>query len=160
MFQLVRFIDNTFKFKNHFYSFHKHQKENLITLYNKIHIQLQDYPSGHFNYHQYGNRIKHFEREDKFELMLVAIEENSGHMIVLKTIEWGKSISLQYDCTKEMHERLKLNHLNTCCKVKHSQFIRLLRKYITDILSSQKLLLMVVRSFFFIFQIFFFRLSY
>ena len=45
--------------------------------------------------------------------MLTAIEENSGHMILLATIEWGKSLCLKYDSTKPIHSRMELTHLKS-----------------------------------------------
>lgn len=63
----------------------------------KKQIQLQDFPSASVPTKIHGNKLNQIERDDKFELMLTAIEENSGHMIVLKTIEWEKSVNLQYD---------------------------------------------------------------
>ena len=60
-------------------------------------------------------KLKRIIRDDSFELMLTAIEENSGHMIILATIEWGKSLCLEYDSKKSMHSRISLNSLNTYC---------------------------------------------
>ena len=65
-------------------------------------------------------KFNKFEREDEFELMLTAIEENSGHMIVLATIEWGKSLSFKYDHSKPVDSRLKLTHLKSRYYIKYS----------------------------------------
>ena len=54
-----------------------------------------------------------FDRDDEFELMLTAIEENSGHMIILATIEWGKSLCLEYDKAKPINSRIELTHLKS-----------------------------------------------
>ena len=64
-----------------------------------------------------------FERDDEFELMLTAIEENSGYMIILATIEWGKSLCIEYNKTKPMHDRLELTHLKSHYYVIKSKFI-------------------------------------
>ena len=61
-----------------------------------------------------------FERDDEFELMLTAIEETSGYMIILATIEWEKSLSFEYDKTKPVNSRLKLTRLKSHYKIKHS----------------------------------------
>ena len=58
-------------------------------------------------------KFNKFERDDEFELMLTAIEENSGYMIILATIEWGKSLCIEYNKTKPMHDRLELTHLKS-----------------------------------------------
>ena len=68
----------------------------------------------------FDQKLNKIGRDDNFELRLAAIEENSGHLITMATIEWGKRIVLQYDCSKEMHSRLKLNELNSYCEFKHS----------------------------------------
>lgn len=67
-----------------------------------------------------SNPIDKFEREDEFELMLAAIEENSGHMIILTTIEWKKLLCIKYDKTKPMHDRLELTHLESHYKINDS----------------------------------------
>ena len=64
-----------------------------------------------------------YKRDNKFELKLIAVEENSGSINVLKTFTWGKTISIEYDQNQQLHTRLKLNHLNTFCKLKHSEFV-------------------------------------
>ena len=82
---------------------------------------MQDFPSSNMFTSLNGNKLKKLHKDINFELRLTAIEENSGHMIVLSTIEWGKSIILQYDSSsQEMNSRLKLNHLNGYCKFKRS----------------------------------------
>ena len=82
---------------------------------------MQDFPSSNMFTSLNGNKLKKLHKDINFELRLTAIEENSGHMIVLSTIEWGKSIILQYDSSsQEMNSRLKLNHLSGYCKFKRS----------------------------------------
>ena len=81
---------------------------------------MQDLPNSWMKTNKDGKNLKKLKRDDKFELMLTAIEENSGHMIILATIEWGKEVCLQYDNTKSMHSRISLNSLNTYCEFKHS----------------------------------------
>ena len=55
-----------------------------------------------------------------FELMLTAIEENSGYMINLATIKWGKHISMHYSSTRLKHPRTDLNLLESYCRLKES----------------------------------------
>ena len=64
-----------------------------------------------------------FDRDDEFELMLTAIEENSGHMIILATIEWGKSLSFEYDNSKPVNSRLKLTRLKSHYNIRQSKFV-------------------------------------
>ena len=59
------------------------------------------------------SKMNKFKRDDKFELMLTAIEENSGHIINLAKIEWGKMLTLEYDIKKELHSRIELTHLKS-----------------------------------------------
>ena len=68
-------------------------------------------------------KFNKFERDDEFELMLTAIEENSGHMIILATIEWGKSLSFEYDKTKPVNSRLKLTRLKSHYNIRQSKFV-------------------------------------
>ena len=91
-------------------------------------IKLQDFPSASVPTKIHGNKLKQVERDGKFLLMLTAIEEHSGNIIVLKTIEWEKSISLQYDCTRLVYSRFKLKDLNTSCKLKQSNFLDLKKR--------------------------------
>lgn len=55
-----------------------------------------------------------------FELMLTAIEENSGYMINLATIKWGKYISMNYSSTRLKHPKTDLNVLESHCRLKES----------------------------------------
>ena len=65
-----------------------------------------------------GRALQSVERDSKFKLMLTAIEENSGHVIILANIEWGKSLFSDYDVTKGMHARIGLSRLKTFCRIK------------------------------------------
>ena len=85
---------------------------------------MNDLPCSSFEINYDGSKLKRFEKEDDFELMLTAIEENSGHRINLATIEWGKDIYLQYDHTKPMYSRMNMNRLNSYCNLKKSQFVK------------------------------------
>ena len=59
----------------------------------------------------YGRVLKKCHRDFKADLMLAAIEENSGHMIILAAVEWGKIIDLRYDGTRNEHDRIVMtNH--------------------------------------------------
>ena len=92
----------------------------------QIYFQLQDLPNVKLRANTDKYKLKSFKREDEFELMLTAIEENSGHMIILARVEWGKTLRLQYDCKRSIHERLELTELKTYCKFRDGQFILLL----------------------------------
>ena len=81
---------------------------------------MNDFPSSSFEINNNGSKFKTNEIEDDFELMLTAIEENSGHMINLATIEWGKDINLQYDCEKLMHSRINMIKLHSYCRLYES----------------------------------------
>ena len=66
-----------------------------------------------------GRLLEKFHRDFKADLMLAAIEENSGHMIVLAVVEWGKTIGLRYDRTRNEHDRIRMtNHNSYCNKMK------------------------------------------
>ena len=62
--------------------------------------------------------VEKSDRDFKADLMLAAIEENTGHMIILAVIEWGKFICLQYDHTKPVHSRIKLTACTSYCNKK------------------------------------------
>ena len=57
--------------------------------------------------------LEKFHRDFKADLMLAAIEENSGHMIVLAVVEWGKTIGLRYDRTRNEHDRIRMTNHNS-----------------------------------------------
>ena len=87
-------------------------------------LQLRDTPSAKIekNMSQYEHyEILQYEREDEFELMLTAVEENSGHMIILATVEWGKSLVLSYDRTQLMHSRMSVKDFQNYCRLKNSK---------------------------------------
>ena len=84
-------------------------------------IQFQDIPGEFFRIKQ-DETLEKFREDMKFVLMLTAIEENSGHMIVLTTIEWGVDICLQYDVTKPMHSRISMTRLKTYCRIRNGLF--------------------------------------
>ena len=67
-----------------------------------------------------GKKFEKFERDFKAELMLAAIEENSGHMIILASFEWGNFTCLQYDRSKPIHSRIKLTNYSSYCQRKSS----------------------------------------
>ena len=52
-----------------------------------------------------------FDRKIKFELMLVAIEENSGCMAVLSSVHWNYNLNIERDPCKPLHYQTKLNKL-------------------------------------------------
>ena len=61
-----------------------------------------------------GNNTR-YERDLEFELMLVAIEEISGHMIVLSKIKWGHKVDLKIDNSQKMHSRIEITEFKTTC---------------------------------------------
>ena len=65
-----------------------------------------------------GKYIEKSDRDFKADLMLTAIEENTGHMIILAVIEWGKFVCFQYDHTKPVHSRIKLTACTSYCNKK------------------------------------------
>ena len=50
----------------------------------------------------FGKNLEKTDRDFKADLMLAAIEENTGHMIILAVIEWGKFVCLQYDLIADL----------------------------------------------------------
>ena len=72
-----------------------------------------DLPSAAARFRREGSAMTSFEREESFELMLTAVEENSGHMIVLATVQWSHVVDFQVDVNREVHSRLKLKGLET-----------------------------------------------
>ena len=69
-----------------------------------------------------GGKIEKCDRDFKAELMLTAIEENSGHMIILATVDWGKFTCLQYNRAKPIHSRIELIEYNSYCQRKISKY--------------------------------------
>lgn len=68
-------------------------------------------PGGAMKSKNHGRNLENFHRDFKADLMLAAIEENSGHMITLAVVEWGKTVGLKYDRTRIEHDRISLtNH--------------------------------------------------
>ena len=65
-----------------------------------------------------GKNLEKTDRDFKADLMLAAIEENTGHMIILAVIEWGKFVCLKYDHTKPVHSRTKLTACTSYCNKK------------------------------------------
>ena len=55
------------------------------------------------------------KREASYELMLVAVEENSGRWMKLETIEWGQKVQIQVDTKMPLNSRLKLKEYKTWC---------------------------------------------
>ena len=47
--------------------------------------------------------------------MLVAVEENSGRLMKLETIEWGQKVQIQVDTKMPLNSRLKLKEYKTWC---------------------------------------------
>ena len=62
--------------------------------------------------------LTNFEREVNFETMLMAVEENSGHMIILATVDWKHKLSFEVDVERPIFLRLKLTDLEVSCSCK------------------------------------------
>ena len=77
-----------------------------------INKQMDDAPSGTMTKKvEYENDFVGFDRKIKFELMLVAIEENSGCMAVLASVHWNYNLNIERDPSKPLHYQTKLNKL-------------------------------------------------
>ena len=59
--------------------------------------------------------VLNVNRDVRFELMLVAIEENSGHWIDLTKVKWGQKVQIQVDTNMPVNSRLQLKHYTTWC---------------------------------------------
>ena len=77
-------------------------------------------PSGKFSIHYKDYILNKIEKSRNFKLMLTAIEENSGHMIVLAEILWGKSFCINYDWEKPMHSRISMSKVSSHCVLNES----------------------------------------
>ena len=77
-------------------------------------------PSGRVPIHTEDYKLNKIEKSRNFKLMLTAIEENSGHMIVLAEIWWGKSFCIKYDCEKPMHSRISMTKVSSHCVLNES----------------------------------------
>ena len=69
------------------------------------------------------NDFKEMDRASSFELMLVAIEENSGCMAKLASVDWNFSLKLERDSSKPMHYQTELNELKNECFFDDSEFL-------------------------------------
>ena len=69
------------------------------------------------------NDLKEFNRKSELELMLVAIEENSGCMAKLASVHWNFKLNLQRDSSKPMHYQTELNELKNECFFDNSEFL-------------------------------------
>ena len=55
------------------------------------------------------------DRKIKFKLMIVAIEENSGCMAELSSVDWSLELNLERDPYLPLHQQTKLNKLKIEC---------------------------------------------
>ena len=55
------------------------------------------------------------DRKIKFKLMIVAIEENSGCMAELLSVDWSFVLNLERDPSMPLHSQMKLNKLKIEC---------------------------------------------
>ena len=69
------------------------------------------------------NDFKEFNRNSELELMLVAIEENSGCMAKLASVNWNFNLNLQRDSSKPMHYQTELIELKNECFFDNSEFL-------------------------------------
>ena len=70
-----------------------------------------------------GNPANKYKRELNFTLMLTAIEENSGKMIVLTELKWTNSIQLKIDTSKPYNCRLIAEKYKTTCTYNNSNIL-------------------------------------
>ena len=55
------------------------------------------------------------DRKIKFKLMIVAIEENSGCMAELLSVDWSFDLNLERDPHLPLHHQMKLNVFTIEC---------------------------------------------
>ena len=76
---------------------------------------MHDFPSFTSDWKLKNHSVLNVNRDISFELMLVAIEENSGHWINLTNVEWGQEVQIQVDTNRPVNSRLQLKHYKTWC---------------------------------------------
>ena len=79
---------------------------------------MDDLPNSGDIFIDEGQVLIRFEREENFELMLTAVEENSGHMIILATVDWKHELSFEVDVKRPVYSRLELTGLEVSCSCK------------------------------------------
>ena len=81
---------------------------------------MNDYPNVLHGWGQ-NEPVLELNRDIRFELMLVAVEENSGRWMILETIEWGQKVQIQVDTKMPINSRLKLREYKTWCSHNESK---------------------------------------
>ena len=79
---------------------------------------MSDLPNSGEKFIDEGQVLTRFEREENFEMMLTAVEENSGHMIILATVDWKHKLSFEVDVKRPVYSRLELTDLEVSCSSK------------------------------------------
>ena len=76
---------------------------------------MHDLPTATLPFFKLGNPVTKYRRELSFTLLLAAIEENSGKMIILTELKWTNSIQLKIDTSKPYNCRLEAEKYKTTC---------------------------------------------
>ena len=80
-------------------------------------------PGGSMKTKSFGRNLEKYHRDFKAEMILAAIEENSGHMIILAAVDWGKTVGLKYDRTRNEHDRIRMTNHNSYCNEINGLFL-------------------------------------
>ena len=97
------------------------------------HTQMTDNPLQVTSKQWAGDDLVELDRNMKFELMLVAIEENSGCMSVLSSVGWSYKLISERDPLKDVHFQTKLDELSIESFNSESEYIRFYHKYLLNI---------------------------
>ena len=84
---------------------------------------MDDSPCQRFLWSYPNSNIKSVARKLKFNLMLAAIEENSGKIIKLAEVKWTHDIKLMIDTTKPPNSRVIPVKYQTLCYYKGGKLI-------------------------------------
>ena len=68
------------------------------------------------------NQFVEVDRKIKFKLMIVAIEENSGCVAELSSVNWSFDLDLERDPYMPLHSQMKLNELKIECFFDESKY--------------------------------------
>ena len=67
------------------------------------------------------NQFVEVDRKVKFKLMIVAIEENSGCMAELSSVDWSFDLNLERNPYLPLHSQMKLKELRIKCSFDESE---------------------------------------
>ena len=68
------------------------------------------------------NQFVEVDRKLKFKLMIVAIEENSGCMAELSSVDWSFDLNLERNSHLPLHSQMKLTELKIKCSFDESEY--------------------------------------